>query len=118
MGDGKCPDIYDCRLGIDKILRENLKLKSQFRFTTKELYIIYNALVNAQKYEEGFSDAYNHKGPESAAASKRANQFKKLGKKLGTYLEIDPVGPLEKLINESELVSINEIRDFKKKGLL
>jgi hypothetical protein len=29
--DGKCPDIYDCRLGVNKILRDNLKLRERNR---------------------------------------------------------------------------------------
>lgn len=29
MSDGKCPDIYECRLGVDKIFRESIKLRSE-----------------------------------------------------------------------------------------
>lgn len=37
MGDGKCPDIYECRLGVNKIMRENLELKKKVRYAQVEL---------------------------------------------------------------------------------
>lgn len=36
MSDGKCPDIYECRLGINKILRDNVNLKRKLAAVRRE----------------------------------------------------------------------------------
>lgn len=65
MGDGKCPDIYECRLGIDRVLRRSMRLEGVVAAQQKELKLL-RELENVVRYCHGRS--YNKKPKREEAA--------------------------------------------------
>ena len=78
MSDGKCPDLYECRMGIDKILRENLLLRAKIKrlnrkgitLAKEEQTQIGRLMYTVILYEESFIDAAAHCTDESNMEAK------------------------------------------------
>lgn len=80
------------------------------KLTKSEVKNIFTALRKANDYDQGLSDAYDGRGPESEKALRCAARYRKIRAKLGAYLGLSVKNGLDQLIEEAELLSLSELK--------
>lgn len=98
MGDGRCPDIYECRLGGGHVNR-----------TVAVKNLLFDALRDAEDWQLSIADAWGSKTPEHSTAMKRAKKYKRMREKISKELGRPMQTKNQLAIESAETKTIHEI---------
>lgn len=85
-------------------------------FTKKEKNLLFDALRNAEDYQDGLADAWHNRGPEAEQAFEKSRQYKALRQKLSDKINRPMKTKWEVIMEEGELVNVSEIKKRFEKG--